>query len=94
MRNFPGWECSTTRLGDRSGTGCSEAIAIMIESQLTDASTRTVDELVHVLPRRNFDGSMLVYRRESEALVRERHPTWNASRVEAEAKIEFEAAAK
>ena len=49
---------------------------------------------MHVLPYRNFDGSMLVYRRESEALVREQHPTWNASRVEAEAKIEFEAAAK
>ena len=49
---------------------------------------------MYVLPCRNFDGSMLVYRRESEALVREHHPTWNASRVEVEAKIEFEEAAK
>ena len=42
---------------------------------------------------RDWD-SMNVYRSESIALVQQKHPTWSKSQVEAEAKIEFEAAAK
>ena len=47
----------------------------------------------YVVIDRDWD-SMNVYRSESIALVKQKHPTWSKSQVEAEAKIEFEAAAK